>query len=80
MNGSGYPNGLLAEETLLESRILAVADVVESMASHRPYRPSQGIDDALKEIEDNKGTLYDTGVVEACLRIFREDGYQLKGT
>jgi PAS domain S-box-containing protein len=80
MNGSGYPNRLLAEETLLESRILAVADVLESMASHRPYRASLGIDAALKEIEKNKGTLYDTGVVNACLRIFREKCYQLKQT
>ncbi len=80
MNGSGYPNRLLAEETLIESRILAVADVVESMASHRPYRPSLGIDAALKEIEKNKGTLFDENVVDACLRIFRENRYQLKET
>jgi HD-GYP domain-containing protein (c-di-GMP phosphodiesterase class II) len=80
MNGSGYPNGLLAEETLLESRILSVADVLESMASHRPYRASLGIDAALKEIEKNKGTLYDPNVVDACLRLFRENDYQLKET
>ena len=80
VDGSGYPKGLVAEETLLESRIMAVADVVESMASHRPYRPAFGIDLALNEIENNKGTLYDTGVVDACLRIFKENGYQLKGT
>jgi PAS domain S-box-containing protein len=80
VNGSGYPNRLLAEETLIESRILAVADVVESMASHRPYRPSLGIDAALKEIEKNKGTLFDANVVDACLRIFRENRYQLKKT
>ncbi len=80
MDGSGYPNGLVAEETLLESRILSVADVVEAIASHRPYRPSFGIDAALKEIENNKGTLYDPGVVDACLRIFRQNGYQLKQT
>ncbi len=80
MNGSGYPNRLLAEETLLESRILSVADVVESMASHRPYRASLGIDAALKEIEKNKGTLFDANVVDACLRIFRENRYQLKQT
>ncbi len=74
MDGSGYPNGLIAEETLMESRILAVADVVEAMASHRPYRPGLGIDAALKEIEKNRGTLYDTGVADACLRLFREKG------
>jgi PAS domain S-box-containing protein len=78
MNGSGYPNGLLAEEMLLESRILAVADVVESMASHRPYRPSLGIEAALEEIEKNRGTLYDNAVADACLRLFREKGYQLQ--
>jgi PAS domain S-box-containing protein len=81
MDGSGYPKGLVAEETLLESRIMAVADVVESMASHRPYRPALGIDAALEEIENNRGTHYDTSTVDACLRIFRENGYQLiKGT
>jgi PAS domain S-box-containing protein len=77
MDGSGYPNGLIAEETLLESRILAVADVVESMASHRPYRPALGIDAALKEIEKNRGALYDTGAVDACVRLFQEKGFQL---
>jgi HD-GYP domain-containing protein (c-di-GMP phosphodiesterase class II) len=61
----------------MESRILAVADVVESMASHRPYRPTLGIDAALEEIEKNKGILYDDAVVDACLRLFREKGYQL---
>jgi PAS domain S-box-containing protein len=80
MDGSGYPNGLTGDNILLESRILAVADVVESMGSHRPYRPAQGIDAALKEIEKNRGTLYDNTVVDACLRLFREKGYQLKGT
>ena len=79
MDGSGYPNGLIGEEILLESRILAVADVVESMASHRPYRPSLGVDAAMKEIEKNKGTLYDNAVADACLRLFREKGYQLEG-
>ena len=77
MNGSGYPNGLTGDNLLLESRIMAVADVVESMASHRPYRPSLGIEAALEEIEKNRGVLYDTGAVDACLRVFREKGYQL---
>jgi HD-GYP domain-containing protein (c-di-GMP phosphodiesterase class II) len=62
----------------MESRIIAVADVVESMGSHRPYRPSLGIEVALEEIEKNRGTHYDTGAVDACLRIFRENGYQLQ--
>jgi len=77
MDGSGYPRGLKGEEILIESRILAVADVVESMASHRPYRPALGLDAALEEIENNKGTLYDADAVDACLRLFREKGYQL---
>jgi PAS domain S-box-containing protein len=77
INGSGYPNGLTGDNLLLESRILSVADVVESMASHRPYRPSLGIDAALEEIEKNRGTLYDNAVADACLRLFREKGYQL---
>jgi HD-GYP domain-containing protein (c-di-GMP phosphodiesterase class II) len=80
MNGSGYPNGLTGDNLLLESRILAVADVVESMASHRPYRPTLGINAALEEIEKNRGTLYDTGTVDACLRVFREKGFQFDGT
>jgi PAS domain S-box-containing protein len=78
MNGSGYPNGLTGDNILLESRIIAAADVVEAMASHRPYRPGLGIDAALAEIEKNKGTHYDKTVADACLRLFREKGYQLK--
>lgn len=71
-NGSGYPNGLSGDEILLEARILAVADVIEAMASHRPYRPALGIETALKEIETHKGTLYDPRIVDECLRLFRE--------
>jgi PAS domain S-box-containing protein len=77
MNGSGYPRNLKGEEILMESRILAVADVVEAMASHRPYRPTLGIDAALEEIEKNKGLLYDNVVAAACLKLFREKGYKL---
>jgi PAS domain S-box-containing protein len=76
MNGTGYPRNLKEDEILVEARILAVADVVEAMASHRPYRASLGIEAALKEIEKNKGILYDKAVVDACLRLFREKGYQ----
>ena len=79
MNGSGYPNGLTGDNILLESRIIAVADVVEAIGSHRPYRPSLGIDAALEEIEKNKGTIYDNAVTDACLRLFRVKGYQLQG-
>ena len=77
MNGSGYPRNLKGDEILLESRIMVVADVVEAMASHRPYRPALGIEAALEEIEKNKGILYDDAVVDACLKLFREKGYQL---
>jgi len=77
VDGSGYPRNLKGDEILMESRILAVADVIEAMASHRPYRPSFGIEAALKEISKNKGILYDHAVVDACLRLFREKGYQL---
>jgi PAS domain S-box-containing protein len=77
MNGSGYPRNLKGDEILIEARIMAVADVVEAMASHRPYRPTLGIKAALEEIEKNKGILYDNNVVDACLKLFREKGYQL---
>ena len=77
INGTGYPRNLKGDEILIESRILAVADVVESMASHRPYRASLGVEAALEEIEKNKGILYDTNVVDACLNLFLCKGYQL---
>ena len=76
MNGSGYPRGLAGEDILIEARIIGVSDVVETMSSHRPYRPSMGIDKALQEIILNKGTLYDARVVDACLHIFQEQGFE----
>jgi PAS domain S-box-containing protein len=75
LDGSGYPRGLKGGQILLEARILGVADVVEAMASYRPYRPSLGIDAALEEIESKKGVLYDPEVVDACSRLFRERGF-----
>jgi PAS domain S-box-containing protein len=78
MDGSGYPRNLKGDEILMEARIMAVSDVVESMASHRPYRAAIGIEAALEEIEKNKGMLYDDAVVDACLRLFREKGFQLQ--
>jgi PAS domain S-box-containing protein/putative nucleotidyltransferase with HDIG domain len=75
MDGSGYPNKLKGEEILQEARIIAVADVVEAMSSHRPHRPSLGIDAALTEIEHGRGSLYDPAVTDACMRLFREKGY-----
>ena len=77
MDGSGYPQGLKGEEILLEARIMAVADVVEAMSSHRPYRASLGLDITLAEIERGRGTAYDEGVVDACLRLFREKRLQI---
>jgi len=76
INGSGYPKGLSGEEMLDEAKILCVADVVETIASHRPYRPGLGIEKALFEISSNKGTLYDPDVVDVCLKLFRNNGYQ----
>ncbi len=76
MDGSGYPRNLKGDEILMEARILAVADVVESMASHRPYRPGLGLGVALDEITKNRGVFYDTAVVNACLRVFNE-GYKM---
>ena len=78
MNGSGYPRNLKGDEIFLEALIMAVADVVEAMASYRPYRPALGIELALEEIEKNKGILYDDAVVNACLKLFREKSYHLK--
>jgi PAS domain S-box-containing protein len=77
IDGSGYPNGLTGDKLLIESRILSVADVVEAMASHRPYRPRLGIDAALEEISKNKGILYDAAVGDACIRLFRVKGYKI---
>jgi PAS domain S-box-containing protein/putative nucleotidyltransferase with HDIG domain len=77
LDGSGYPGGLRGDALLLESRILAVSDVVEAMASHRPYRPAHGIETALREIEAGRGRLYDADAADACLRLFREKGYRL---
>ena len=75
LDGSGYPNGVKGDEILLESRILTVADIVESMASHRPYRPSLGIEIALKEIQQGRGKFYDPIVVDTTVKMFREKKY-----
>jgi PAS domain S-box-containing protein/putative nucleotidyltransferase with HDIG domain len=75
LDGSGYPAGLTGDRILLEAKILSVADVVEAMSSHRPYRPSFGIDAALDEVVKNRGRLYDPGVVDACLTLFRRKNF-----
>lgn len=77
-DGSGYPQGLTGRETHIEAKILAVADVVETVTSHRPYRPGFGIDKALEEISRKRGVLYDPEIVDACLRVFKERDYQLE--
>lgn len=76
LNGSGYPYNLKDDDILLEARILGVADVIEAMASHRPYRPALGIDDAFEEITMNRGMLYDSDVVDAAINLFTLRGYQ----
>lgn len=77
LDGSGYPQGLAGEGILLGARIISVADVIEAMASHRPYRPGLGVDAALSEIESQRGSLFDADVVDAALKLFREKGYQI---
>lgn len=80
LDGSGYPRGIKGDEILLETRILTVADVVEAMASHRPYRPSLGIDAALDEIAANAGKYYDPEVARICIALFREKGFTFTGS
>jgi len=75
MNGSGYPRGMNGKDIFMEARILGVADVVEAIASHRPYRPALGIESALEEIALNRGILYDPAVVDACLKLFNEKNF-----
>ncbi|MHC1715567.1 MAG: HD-GYP domain-containing protein [Acidaminococcaceae bacterium] len=76
LDGSGYPKGLRDTEILLGAKIVAVADVVEAISAHRPYRPALGIDKALETIESMKGIQFDKDVVETCLSLFREDGFK----
>ncbi len=78
VDGSGYPQGLSGKGILMRAKILAVADVVEAMASHRPYRPARGIDEALEEISQNRGILYDAEVVDTCLELFTEKEFKFK--
>lgn len=79
LDGSGYPLGLKGDAILLESKIIAVADVVEAMVSSRPYRPAPGVDAALKELEDGKGRLYDPDAVDACIKLFRQGEFSFEG-
>jgi HD-GYP domain-containing protein (c-di-GMP phosphodiesterase class II) len=77
LGGSGYPHGLKGDAITLEARIIAVADVMEAMASHRPYRAGRGIDAALKELCDKRGLWFEPTAVDACVRLFREKGFRL---
>jgi HD-GYP domain-containing protein (c-di-GMP phosphodiesterase class II) len=76
LNGSGYPQGLSGDQIMLEARILAVADTVEAMSSHRPYRPAFPIDVALSEVREKRGILFDPDAVDACLVLFRDGGFK----
>jgi putative nucleotidyltransferase with HDIG domain len=78
IDGSGYPVGLCGDDIIIEAKTLAVADVVEAMASHRPYRPTLGRDMALEEISQNRGALYDADVVDACMKLLQEKGFQFR--
>ena len=80
MDGSGYPLGLPGDKILLEAKILAVADVVEAMVSHRPYRPALGVDAALAEIRAGRGARYDAAAADACIALFQTDGFQFEGS
>ncbi|HAR36095.1 MAG TPA: hypothetical protein DCR87_04165 [Acidobacteria bacterium] len=80
IDGSGYPRGLKGEQILLEARIICVADVVEAISSHRPYRPSLGLDQALDEIKDNAGKLYDERVVKHCVELIEKKGFKFRET
>ncbi len=75
---SCYPSGISGETIILEARVLAVADVVEAISSHRTYRPALGIDKALSEISQQEGILFDARVVDACIKLFRERGFKFE--
>jgi PAS domain S-box-containing protein/putative nucleotidyltransferase with HDIG domain len=77
INGSGYPDGLKGKDILLEAKVLAVADSVEAMISHRPYRPAMGLDKTIEELKKNKGKLYDRKVVDVCIKILKSEGFKL---
>jgi putative two-component system response regulator len=80
LDGSGYPQGLKDGQILLEAKILAVADVVEAMLSHRPYRPGLGADAALEEITKHRGLLYDPAAVDSCVSLFRDKKFVFENT
>jgi len=77
MDGSGYPGELTGDDILLEARIISVADVIEAMSTHRPYRPSLGVDKAVEEITDKRGIRFDSAVVDACLALCKRGELEL---
>jgi HD-GYP domain-containing protein (c-di-GMP phosphodiesterase class II) len=77
IDGSGYPQGIKGNDILLEARVLALADVVEAMSSHRPYRPTLGLERALDEIREKRGMIYDSDVVDACFRLFQDKSFSI---
>ena len=77
MDGSGYPRGLAGNDILLEARIIHVADSMEAMLSHRPFRRQLGMEQAIAQLQQHRGSIYDPAVVDACLSLFLEQGYQL---
>jgi HD-GYP domain-containing protein (c-di-GMP phosphodiesterase class II) len=78
LDGSGFPKGIKGEDILIEARILAVADAIEDLTSHRSYRNAFPLDKALEEISSHSGSKYDPKVVAACLRLFNETGYKME--
>jgi HD-GYP domain-containing protein (c-di-GMP phosphodiesterase class II) len=78
LDGSGYPEGLVGDAILPEARILAVADVVEAICALRPYRPAIGLEKALEEARKGRGILYDTRIVDACIKLFRDGRFSFK--
>ena len=79
INGTGYPNHLNGREIMLDAKIIGIADVVEAMSSHRPYRPALGMDKALEEIYKNRGTLYEPEVVDLCIHLFKKKHFTFNG-
>ena len=77
-DGSGYPNGLKGKDIRLEAKILLVADVVEAMSSHRPYRPALSINKAIREIRKNRGKLFNPEIVDVCVELFEDKGFKFK--
>jgi HD-GYP domain-containing protein (c-di-GMP phosphodiesterase class II) len=77
LDGSGYPNGLVGDEIILEARIIAVADVLEAITSHRPYRPARGLDKAIEVLSEGRGKVFDAQVIDACMSLIKSNQLEL---